>query len=89
MIALLVCAAATIWLACGYIAAAANFAYFQRQWPVLAAKDLRCDRRESGLVMVTGLLSLLVSYVLGHYRHGFVWNWPWSPGADTDDQEAS
>jgi len=75
--AALVAAGVLVWLACGYIVAAASLAYFQREYPFIARAEVKSDWR-FGLVMGCFGPFTLVSgfWVTGWFKHGFIWSWP-------------
>lgn len=59
------------WGAAGVVAAGLTFAYFQREWPELAARDYESDRmRAWATAVVFGPCALLAALTTMGTKHG-------------------
>ena len=63
-----------IWLAAGVWSAGYYFAFFQDNWPSLAAADYQSDRRRALWGILFGPIGLFVEWAVGHMKYG--WRWP-------------
>lgn len=62
------------WLACGFLAYGVSFAYFQREYPELAAKDYILDRCISATCgLLGGPFTLIVALMMCYPWRGFKW----------------
>ena len=64
-----------IWIICGWLAYGLVFAYFQREYPILAERDRAFDAKLAMDYALDGPLGLIVALCVFH-RHGFMWRTP-------------
>ena len=63
---------ALTWTICGIISYGFDFAYYQRNWPLLAEKDHRHDQILCLTSAMFGPIDLLYILIHKQYRHGLM-----------------
>lgn len=61
------------WAACGVIAYASTFAYFQGEYPLCAAERKEQDRMFAIESSLFGPVALMAHTARCHWRHGLKW----------------
>lgn len=77
---------AIVWLGCGYVSGAGTYAYFQREFPLIAPKERSSHRRYAFFGCALGILSLIINLADGEFKHGFCWNWIMKPDLAASSQ---
>lgn len=77
---------AIVWLGCGYVSGAGTYAYFQREFPLIAPKERSSHRRYAFFGCALGILSLIINLADGEFEHGFCWNWIMKPDLAASSQ---
>jgi len=70
-----------VWAVCGSISYGFTLAFFQREWPSLAAEKRGDDIRFALFTAVFGPIGLVVTLQNKDWRHGFMW-WPAPKGEE-------
>lgn len=61
-----------IWIGCGIVGAGYGFAYFQDEYPTLAERDYKRDRRRAiAQGIMFGPIGLFVSWQMDFTHHGW------------------
>jgi hypothetical protein len=58
------------WLVCSLLGYGWMFAYFQREYPILASNDYKKDLVNAALMSIFGPITVMVALVHGAYKHG-------------------
>lgn len=61
-----------VWLVCGFVASGLFFAFFQRKFPALRADQFELDKRESVIVILFGISSLIYYIPKSNRKHGWL-----------------
>jgi len=64
----------TFWFTCGFISGGLMYAFWQRNWPIIAADGRYIDRRDFFICILGGTLFLLATliFLTGKEKHGFL-----------------
>ena len=66
-------ALAVFWCVCGVLAYGYTYAFYQREFPRIAYKARRYDRRLALLAAVLGPIGLVAAAAGGQLKHGVKW----------------
>lgn len=76
---LLVLVLAVVWLVCGVLAYGFMLAFLQREFPRLAKRDYKCDRRFAMIDFCLGPIGLLACFLSNGSVHGLMFRSPREP----------
>jgi hypothetical protein len=61
-----------IWVVCGVCAYGYTFAYFQKEFPLIAKRFEKTDRIFATFYTLLGIIGLLILFITGYTKHGIM-----------------